>query len=99
MQTELAAEYPNLPIHIIGINQIGAETGMTDVALMSTLPVVNDDTNENVWTDWGAQWRDVKILNANNEIVTTYNLTTYNLADQANYDALKQLFIDAATQN
>ena len=98
MQAELNAEYPNIPIHIIGINQIGAETGMTDVALISTLPVVNDDSNEDIWTDWGAQWRDVHILNAQNEVVSTYNLTTYNLSDAANYDALKQLFIDAATQ-
>lgn len=98
MQAELSAEYPNIPIHIIGINQIGAEAGMPDVALISTLPVVNDDQTEDVWTDWGAQWRDVHILNPNNEVVSTYNLTTYNLSDPTNYATLKQLFVDAATQ-
>ena len=35
-------------------------------------------------------------LDGNNELAHTYNVTTYNLYDAANYDALKQLFIDTA---
>jgi hypothetical protein len=96
MQAELQIEHPD--IHILGINMIGAEGGMGEVSLISTLPVVNDDTVVHVWQDWGAVWRDVIILNRANEPIYTYNLTTYNLADPTNYATLKQMFIDAATQ-
>ena len=80
MQTELDAEYPNLNIDILGINMTGTEAGMSDVALISTLPVVQDDTTVNVWNDWNAIWRDVQILNAENEVIHVFNLTQHNLA-------------------
>ena len=42
-------------------------------------------------------YRDVIILDAQNEIVSIYNLTTQNLGEQANYDALKDLLVQAAS--
>jgi hypothetical protein len=62
------------------------------------LPILQDTVTDDVWGAWGAVWRDVVILDPDNERSTVYNLTTYDLADVANRDALKQLLLDAAGQ-
>jgi len=38
----------------------------------------------------------VIVLDGDNVVYDVFNLTTYDLADTASYDALKQLLIDAA---
>ena len=43
-------------------------------------------------------WRDVFILNSQNQPIAVYNLTLHNLSDATNYAELKQIFIDAAQQ-
>lgn len=59
--------------------------------------MVQDDAVANVWTNWGATWRDVYVLDPDNVVHSVYNLTTYNLSDPANYEALYDLFVDAGT--
>jgi hypothetical protein len=44
---------------------------------------------------WFAAYRDVIILDADNRRAAVYNLTTYDLSNEANRDALKQLLLDA----
>ena len=85
MQDELAAEYPNLNITILSINMIGAESGVALIPATDHLPIYNDDTNTNIWSNWGGGWRDVYILNQQNEIYTIYNLTQNNLAPGQGY--------------
>ena len=96
MQADLDADHPNLPIQILAINGIGYSSGIASLSSIHTLPMVEDTNNDLIWSQWGAIWRDVMILDGNNELVTTYNLTTYTLNDSGNYDTLKQLFIDTA---
>jgi len=129
MQEELQVEYPSLNITILAINQIGYEAGMSSIDPNSTLPIVNDNTSDNIWTTWHAMspepsqspWREIHILDGQNEIIHTFSLTTHNLAPgngfctdpsfmvqsncegagetwHFNYEYLKQLFVDAATQ-
>ena len=80
MHAEMQTEYPTLNIPILAINMIGTEPGIADVALISTLPIVQDDATLTIWDNWGGIWRDVKILNAQNEVIHTFNLTQHNLA-------------------
>lgn len=82
MQTELQAEYPQHGFNIIGINQPSnqGQGGEALVAAISTLPMVQDDATANVWPNWGAVWRDIKILDRQNEVFYTYNLTQNSLA-------------------
>ena len=105
MQNELRAENPDLPIQIIGINEFGQESGnplMTEGRTTPLLQDVDADNNgsSDVWYDsWEITYRDVKILNQQNEIVGTVNLTTpagYDLSEQINYDALKKIITDVA---
>ncbi len=60
---------------------------------------MDDDGNcrSDVWTDlWSVNYRDVIILDGDNVQVGVYNLTTYDLGVAANYDALRQMLINAA---
>ena len=58
--------------------------------------MVGDDSTLEIWDSWGGQWRDVFILDQNNEIIEVYNLTEHNLNDPINYADLKEKLITAA---
>ena len=70
--------------------------GLPDLFNVSTLPGLQDDSAAMVWSNWGVAYRDVYILDANNEVSSVYNLTTYGLSSSANYQALHDLFLSAA---
>ena len=96
MQDELDAEYPSLDIEILSINKIGASSGVSSLSSDMDLPMVDDNSTDQIWSTWDGIWRDVIILDANNEIYAVYNLSTYSLSDSTNYNTLKDLFIEAA---
>jgi cyclophilin family peptidyl-prolyl cis-trans isomerase len=102
MQQEIASESPELPIDILGVNQLGHESGNSLVIDGRDLPWlqdIDDDGNgsSDVWTAWDVTFRDVIITDSNNVQVAVYNLTTNDLANPDNYATLKQLLIDAAS--
>lgn len=105
MQNELRSEYPDKPIQIVAINEYGHESGNPLVMEGLTAPVLQDvDANNNgssdVWHDlWDITYRDVKILNKQNEVVGTVNLTPpvgFDLGEEINYEAMKQILSDVA---
>lgn len=105
MQAELRNEFPEKPIQITAINEHGYEVGNSLMSEGGTIPILQDvDADNNgssdVWNDnWGVAYRDVKIVNPQNELVGTLNLTPstgYNLSDETNYDALKKIIADVA---
>ncbi len=105
MQNELRSEYPGAPIQIVGVNEFRHESGNSLMTPNRTTPVLQDvDANSNgisdVWYDqWDVTYRDVKIVNDQNQLVGTVNLTPpdgYDLGDSINYAALKQILIDVA---
>jgi len=82
MQTELAAENLPRPVKIVGINELGEESGNALATAQRDLPWLQDgDTNGNgqsdVWHEvWHAARRDLTILDAANEKLGTINLTS-----------------------
>ena len=97
MQTELEdAGYTN--IQIIGVNAEGYESGNEDVCDGRDLPWLQDTTDEEVWDLWDVTYRDVIILDGNNEVYAVYNLSTYGLSSSSNYDALMDLFVAAESE-
>lgn len=98
MQDELAAEHPEIALTIHNVNQEGLDSGLPDLYAATDLPVLQDDATAQVWTNWGATWRDVFVVDGDNETVAVFNLTTYDLSDPANYQALKDLFVAAAAE-
>ena len=97
MQEDLDLNYPHLDIDILSVNKIGSIVPTSWDASLD-LPVVQNDANLDIWTAWGGAWRDVVILDGDNDIYAIFNLTQNNLNVPSNYDALLQLFVDAATQ-
>lgn len=95
MQDELAAERPDLDISILHVNVIGDDE-VSNLAMVTDLPILQDDETAAVWDQWEAAWRDVYIVDARNEFVWKMSLTSYPLDEEANYETLKQAFIDAA---
>ena len=95
MQKDLEASYPTLSIQILGVNGINQPHGnlMTD---KTDLPFVEDDKDHYVWQEWGVQYRDVVILDHNNEVIEVFNLTQYSLSNQNNYSTLRKKLITAA---
>ena len=43
-------------------------------------------------------WRDLYILDAENELLAIYNLTTHNLSQPVNYNEIKNLLIETARE-
>src|SRR5262245_9040785 len=98
MQGELTSITTNIPIHILGLNAVGHESGNSDITDGRTLPWLQDTKAQDVWTRWRVTWRDVIVLDGDNNVAGIYNLTDHNLAIAANYDSLKALLVRVANQ-
>jgi len=62
---------------------------------LGDLPLLQDVSSQNAWESWGVRFRDVVILNENNECFAVFNLTDNNLGDANNYEGLKALLVSA----
>ena len=60
------------------------------------LPLFIDTEEESVWDDWGVTFRDVIIVDGDNQQVAVFNLTTHDLEELENRNSLKALLLDAA---
>jgi len=98
MQAEIDAQDTARPVHILGVNDIGLESGNDGMMSGRMLPWLQPGTDQEVWTLWEVTYRDVVILGPGNEHLGTFNLTVHDLADPANYDALMTQLLEAANE-
>jgi hypothetical protein len=96
LQDELDVEEPTLQFAILGINDIGFESGNDSITEGRDLPWLQATTEQDVWEAWGVTYRDVWVLDGENKPVGVFNVTSNSLADPTNFATLKQLFLDAA---
>jgi hypothetical protein len=96
MQSELENAPLARDVRILGVNAIGHEAGNAGISAGRTIPWLQDTDTERAWESWRVTWRDVVILDEHNRFVGVFNLTTHDLADPQNYDALKNLLEQAA---
>ena len=96
MQIELDALGTVLNIQILGLNGVGYESANDLNCQGKDIPWLQDQASENVWALWAVTYRDVVVLDENNEVLFIYNLTTYDLGNPANYQALRDMLADAA---
>lgn len=78
------------------VNEYGHSSGNETLFTVTDLPVLQDDLTALVWTNWQASWRDLYVVDADNNVYAIVNLTTYNLGDPANYAMVYDLLIEAA---
>jgi hypothetical protein len=103
MQQQLDDNFPSLNIKIIGVNENGQSVANGSITAGRDLPWLqdgdsNNDGRSDVWGSWGVVWpqRPVIIVDAQNNEVTRYSLTDNDLAEEANYLALREMAIDEA---
>lgn len=96
MQTELAGESHALEIQILGCNGVGLESGNPSICAGRDLPWLQDILSQDVWNTWSVGYRDVIILDETNEVIEVFNLTSHDLENSAEYEALKGLLTAAA---
>ena len=111
MQAELNADPAagsRLPIVISGINAAGHESFNTVIVENRTIPWLQDTGAQDVWGTWrvnearpeapGIEWRDLVVLDAENRVISVYNLTDPNdLARPSVYQLVKDMLVNAAT--
>lgn len=103
MQMELRADYPQLAIQILGVNEAGYESGNDLATAGRDVPWLQDvdgdgDGQSDVWTSWDVTYRDVVILDAANTRVGVFNLTSQSLQVPDNYNTLRQMLVDAVPE-
>lgn len=96
MQHELDSIATVRPIHLLGINNVGAESGNPTISVGRTIPWLQDVPEQHVVVAWQVDHRDVVILDARNRVIRKYNLTEHSLLEPANYAELKSILIAAA---
>lgn len=90
MQAEFDVSHPG-QIDLLAVNGAAFGGGMATMSALGDLPVLQDTVTDDVWNTWAVTYRDVVVLDADNQVVGVYNLTANNLNVQANYDALKAM--------
>ena len=76
---------------LIAVNEVGHESGLATMGGLGDLPLLQDTTGVAAWTAWDVTYRDVVLLDGDNYEVGVFNLTTYDLGDPTNYQALSDL--------
>jgi len=87
MQTELDFD----AIRILGVNQLGAETGNIATCNGRDIPWLQDIAGKDVWVSWEVRYRDVVILDETGVKVAVFNLTDHDLGDPESFAELKAL--------
>lgn len=107
LQDELDLARPDLGISIVGVNEVGFEGCVEDedvwdcpanVAMCEgrDMPWLQDVPEVDVWTLWDVAYRDLVILDGDNRIFATYNVTEHNLSLPEDYEGLRTLLLAAA---
>ena len=98
MQGEIDALHPGHEVRILGINEIGEESGNDGMCEGREIPWLQETQEHPCWGPWGVTYRDVVICDPDNERAAVYNVTVHNLSVGANYDSLKSLIMQIANQ-
>lgn len=96
MQHEFEQEDTILDVRILGVNDRTAAGGNQYAVLGKTIPWLQDSEEVQAWSRWNVTWRDVFVLDGDNQVVAVFNLTEHSLSRPAAYDSLKTILREAA---
>jgi hypothetical protein len=88
----------NLPLHvkILGVNGVGFDSGNAGICQGRDIPWLQPTLLVDPWSLWGAGYRDLVILDEQNNLIEVFNLTVHDLRNQPEYDDLKARLRKAA---
>ena len=98
MQKELEQEQRERPIQILGINQVGYESGNASITNGQDLPWLQETPTVDVWSAWQIIYRDVVVVGPDNRVVEVFNLTQNDLGVAEDCAALKDLLLHVSAQ-
>ncbi len=81
---------------LLGVNVIGQDSYNETFTSDADIPWLQDTHEQGAWDAWGAQWRDVWILDPDGYLSSMYNLNDNDLGRSEDYDELKALILAAA---
>ncbi len=96
LQNELDITHPEVEIELIGVNQAGFDAANEQVCDGRDIPWLQDMPEVLAWESWGVTFRDLYILDADNRPFAVFNLTDHNLQVPTEYEALRDLLLEAA---
>jgi len=91
----LSERYPEFKFQLLAINERGHSSDIPIAVEGRDLPLLQDDNWSLAWDNWGATWRDVMVLDGENEIVGIINLTGNSLGETENRAELEALLLEA----
>lgn len=101
----MQANFPTLAITLTAVNEFGQDAGNSLIVANRDLTLLQDgDQNQNqqsdVWDEsWQVTWRDLVVLNGENEKEFVVNLTTFDLGNTANYQQLGRALVQLAIED
>lgn len=98
MQAEIDSLETLRAVQILGVNAVGRNLANDSMTAGEVLPWLQPEPDEDVWALWEVEYRDVVILGPGNEHLGTFNLTVSDLSDPANYAALRDQLLQAASE-
>lgn len=87
-----------MELQFLSINQAGFESGVSGMAALGDLPLLQDTAEVDAWSTWNVTYRDVWILDGANRVVGVLNLTENDLSEPDNAAALTALVLQAAAR-
>jgi hypothetical protein len=88
---------PELNVEILGVNRVGMEPFSPWIT--NALPWLQDTPQADVWGSWKVAYRDLHILNGQNELIGVYNLTDHDLQRATNRIELFNILVAASKVN
>ncbi len=92
LQNELDVSHPGA-FELLAVNEVGHESGLPTMSALGDLPILQDTVAVDAWDSWAVTYRDVVLLDEDNQFVGVFNLTVNNLNEPTNYNALRDLLI------
>ena len=87
-------------MQIVGVNRnttiLESYNAAGEICSGRDLPFLEQPADGTVWSDWGIRYRDVVVVDQDNEVAAVYNLTDNSLAEQVNRDALFDIILEVA---
>lgn len=84
------------------MNELGHESANAVMSSEGDLPMLqdvdddNDGASDHWLNSWDAVYRDVVLVDNNNTWISSYNLTSNDLSETANYEELRDMLVDLA---
>jgi hypothetical protein len=81
---------------LLGVNAVGYDSANESFTSDVDLPWLQDTMAEAAWELWGAEWRDVWILDTQGRLHAKIDLNSHDLGWDEDYQAVKELIEEAA---